>query len=53
MDIEEEILQHYREMFAQEIEDSLFHGHEDFSQETYWFNQGLRYAVMVLRYGSK
>jgi hypothetical protein len=44
---------YYRELIAQELEQSLFSefsGRDD-EEQTKWFNQGLRYAIILVRHG--
>lgn len=52
-DIDDMIGKYYREKMAQELEESLFSkfAGNDYEQETKWFNQGLRYAIIIIRHG--
>ena len=52
LDIEEQYLTFYRRLFADDLESLLLpeYEHTPYSSETYWFNQGLRYAIMILRH---
>lgn len=53
LDIEYQMIKYYREKIAQEIEDCLYAESEDkeYSDHTRWFNEGLRHAIIIARYG--
>jgi len=46
---------YYREQIAQELEQSLFSQYvsNEFEEQTKWFNQGLRYAIILIRHGKE
>jgi hypothetical protein len=53
-DIEKSMEQFYRHQFADEIDENLYHtSSEDPAeqQQTYWFNQGMILASMIVRWG--
>lgn len=53
-DIEDGIEKHYRHLVADDIDSCLRNEHSESLQETqqvYWFNQGLRFASMIARWG--
>lgn len=52
-DIEDSIEIYYRNLIADEITDSLLHSENDDSniERVKWFNEGLRFAVMIARSG--
>jgi hypothetical protein len=55
-DIEKSMEKYYRNAFADEIDDSLYHtSSEDPNelQQTYWFNQGMMMASIIVRCGTK
>ena len=52
-DIEKSMENYYRQLIADDIEDSLYRRHSEESvsdQESYWFNNGMRMAAMIARY---
>ena len=54
-DIEQSIEDYYRNIIANDIEDSLYsrHSQESISdKETYWFNCGMRMAAMIARHST-
>lgn len=54
-DIEDSIEKYYRQLIADDIESSLYRRHSEESisdKETYWFNNGMRMAAMIARYGN-
>jgi len=53
LDIEDSMEKYYRQLIADDIEDSLYRRHSEESvsdQECYWFNNGMRMAAMIARY---
>ena len=44
---------YYREQIAQEVEQALFSqfAGNEYEDQTKWFNQGLRYAIIIIRHG--
>lgn len=53
-DIEDGIEKHYRNLVADDIDNCLRNEYSESLQETqqvYWFNQGLRFASMIARWG--
>jgi len=53
LDIEDSMEKYYRQLIADDIEDSLYRRHSEESvsdQESYWFNNGMRMAAMIARY---
>jgi hypothetical protein len=48
MDFNHEIEKYWREKFANEIEDCIMNRHDD--DQTRWFNEGLKFAAMYIRY---
>jgi hypothetical protein len=48
MDFNHEIEKYWREKFASEIEDCIMSRQED--DQSKWFNQGLKFASMYIRY---
>lgn len=52
-DIEDSIENYYRQLIADDIENSLYRRHSEESisdQQAYWFNNGMRMAAMIARY---
>jgi len=52
-DIEDSIENYYRQLIADDIENSLYRRHSEESisnEQTYWFNNGMRMAAMIARY---
>ena len=51
--VDDLIGKYYREQIAQELEQSLFSefAGKDYEEQTKWFNQGLRYAIILIRHG--
>ena len=53
-DIEDGIEKHYRNLVADDIDSCLrsaYSENTDEMNQVYWFNQGLRFASMVARWG--
>ena len=53
LDIEDSMEKYYRQLIADDIEDSLYRRHSEEAvsdQESYWFNNGMRMAAMIARY---
>jgi len=53
-DIEKSMEQYFRHQFADEIDENLYRtSSEDLKeqQQTYWFNQGMMLASMIVRWG--
>ena len=53
-DIEKSMEKYYRNIIADDIDHCLYTSRSDDEQEkkqTYWFNQGVRFAAMIARYG--
>jgi hypothetical protein len=52
-DIEDSMEKYYRQLIADDIDRSLYRPYSESNDEqTYWFNQGMRLASMIARYGS-
>ena len=52
-DIEDSMEKYYRQLIADDIENSLYRRHSEESvsdQQAYWFNNGMRMAAMIARY---
>ena len=55
LDIEDSMEKYYRQLIADDIEESLYRRHSEESisdQEAYWFNNGMRMAAMIARYST-
>ena len=53
LNIEDSMEKYYRQLIADDIEESLYRRHSEESisdQEAYWFNNGMRMAAMIARY---
>jgi hypothetical protein len=53
-DIEKSIEQYFRHQFADEIDENLYQTPSEDpkeQQQTYWFNQGMMLASMIVRWG--
>jgi hypothetical protein len=53
-DIEKSMEQYYRHQFADEIDENLYQTSSEDpgeQQQTYWFNQGMMLASMIVRWG--
>jgi hypothetical protein len=53
-DIEKSMEQFFRHQFADEIDENLYQTSSEDSDEqrqTYWFNQGMMLASMIVRWG--
>lgn len=46
------MVRYYRELLAQELEDALLTENtgKDYDETIKWFNEGIRYAIMMLRH---
>jgi hypothetical protein len=54
-DIEKSMENYYRQLIADDIDDSLYRRQSPESisdEQTYWFNNGMRMAAMIARYGN-
>lgn len=54
MDIEDSIEKYYRQLIADDIDESLYRSiseSDEEQQQVYWFNQGMQLAAMIARYG--
>jgi len=54
-DIEKSMENYYRQLIADDIDDSLYRRHSEESisdEQIYWFNNGMRMAAMIARYGN-
>lgn len=51
--INDGIEQYYRSLIAQDLDDSLlyYHADDDNSDRIRWFNEGLKFASMIVRNG--
>ena len=53
-DIEDGIEKYYRNLVADDIDSCLYSSYSESLQEAqqvYWFNQGMRFASMIARWG--
>jgi hypothetical protein len=54
VDIEDGIEQYYRNLIADEIDDCLYNNRLEDEEEilkSRWFNEGMKYAGMIARFG--
>ena len=54
MEIEDGIERYYRNLIADEIDDCLYNSrleNEEERQKARWFNEGMKYAGMIARFG--